>query len=125
MPDKRTKILITIFFAFGALVQIITSLTWIHLSTDKIGAGSVTIGEAYFMCGQAIGQLMWILSVRLFIVRKFLIGELVFEYMFSLLLIDIISILFLNPYEVELSKTMAFLLATLGYLYRLRIYIKK
>lgn len=117
--------MVTVLVTLGVLVQIITSLTWTYMSTDKLGIGKTTIGEAYFMSGQAIGELIWMLAIRLFVVKGMLVGELVIEYIICLLLVDLISILFLHPFQFELSKIGSFVAATFGYLHRLIIYIKK
>lgn len=120
MLSKADKIRFTIAILFGAAIQIVTSLTWQMISSDKVGAGQATFGEAYFMCGQAVGELIWLLAIRLLVVRKLLFGELIIEYLICLILVDLVSIIFLNPYEIELSKTAAFSFATLGYLYMIK-----
>jgi hypothetical protein len=120
MLDKRTKISITLFFLLGAAIQITTSLTWLLLSTEKLGYGDATVGESYFMAGQAVGEFIWLLTIRLWVVKGLLFGELVIEYLICLIIFDLISIFFLHPFQVEVSKNGAFVFATLGYLYRLK-----
>lgn len=103
-------------FCIGLFIQITTSVTWMNITP-------ISTGETYFMLGQAIGELCYIFTCRRLFEKHGLFVA-VTEFAIALILIDIFTILVLNPYEVSLSKYMGFVIAFIICLIRIKKYLK-
>lgn len=110
MPVKFFGIL----FVIGLLIQILTSVTW-----QSYGS----YGESIFMLGQSIGELCYIFACRkLFEKYGFFVA--VSEFAISLILVDMVTIIFLNPYEISVSKYAGFAIAFFVLMVRIKNYLK-
>lgn len=103
-----------LLIAIGGAIQIITSFLWVSIS-------NVAIGEAVFYLGQAVGELGYIVACRR-LVRDYGIFKAVCEFLISVVFVDIISILILNPNEISLPKFAGFAVAFLILLIRFNHY---
>ncbi len=100
----------------GLSIQILTSVTWKNFS-------NVDFGYGWFMAGQAIGELLYFVALRRFFERYgFFVA--VTEFAISLILVDLVTIIFLNPYEVSIPKYSGFLFALFILIVRAKKYIK-
>lgn len=97
--------------AAGLAIQILTSFFWFNIPNKAIG-------EMVFMSGQAIGEVCYFIVMRYFF-KPYLVLVAVMEFAIALLLVDLVSIFFLNPYEISLSKYAGFVFAFVILLYRL------
>lgn len=105
-----------VLFVTGLFIQIITSVTWQNFESEEVG-------YAVFMVGQALGELCYISACRRLFERHGLFVA-VCEFAISLIIVDIATILVLNPYEVSMPKYMGFVVAFLVLMLRIRNYIK-
>lgn len=102
-----------IIFVTGLIIQITTSVTWMNFTEE--------VGYAYFMIGQAVGELCYMVCLReLF--KKHGLFLAVVEYAIGLIIIDIFTIVFLNPFEISLPKFAGFVVAGIVLLLRLNKY---
>lgn len=102
-----------IIFVTGLIIQITTSVTWVNFTED--------IGYAYFMIGQAVGELCYMFCLR-FLFRNNGVFLAIAEYAISLIIIDIFTIAFLDPFEISVSKYAGFVVAGIVLLFRLNKY---
>lgn len=107
-----------VLFLIGLLTQIITSVTWQNFSNTEVG-------EKWFMCGQALGELCYFFIARRFFsmaielrllrmprtVKAANFVVLAVEFGMSLILVDLVDILLLDPYSVSLPKYSGFVIA--------------
>lgn len=117
MSKQPTIFFFGVLFCIGLLIQIITSSIWNTFENQKLA-------EAIFYLGQAIGELCYIFGCRkLFRGLGFFVA--VTEFAISLVLVDIVTILFLNPNEISLSKYIGFCVASFVLLLRMKQYRKQ
>lgn len=103
-----------VLFVIGLIIQITTSVTWTSFSNYDLGA-------AYFMVGQAVGELCYMFCLREMF-KKHGVFLAVAEYAISLIIIDIFTIIFLNPFEISLPKFAGFVVAGIVLILRLNKY---
>jgi len=114
MSRHPTIFFFGVLFVIGLFIQIITSATWINFSNVKFG-------EAWFMVGQAVGELCFIFGLRrLFKGMGFFVA--VTEFAISLILVDLYTIIFMNPFEMSVSKYTGFVIAVLVLIARFKSY---
>lgn len=114
MSKQPTIFFFGVLFVIGLLIQIITSVLWDNFENKDVG-------YSVFMVGQAVGELCFIFGLRrLFKGMGFFVA--VTEFAISLILVDIYTIIFLNPFEISISKYFGFLIATVVLLTRLKTY---
>lgn len=105
-----------VVFVIGLLTQIITSVTWQNFESENVGYD-------VFMVGQAAGELCYISACRR-LFQKHGLFLAVCEFAISLILVDIFTILVLNPFEISVQKYVAFIFATLVLMVRVKKYFK-
>lgn len=114
MSRQPTIFFFGVAFVIGLLIQTITSSTWQNFS-------NVSFGESWFMVGQAVGELCYIFGCRrLFKGMGFFVA--ITEFAISLILVDVYTIIFLNPFEISVSAYLGFLIATIVLIARLKSY---
>lgn len=105
-----------VLFCVGLAIQLVTNITWQYFDNQRVG-------ESWFMCGQAVGELFYF-----FIAKKLLEGYgffvAVVEFAISLILVDLFTIVFLNPYEISVPKYAGFVIAFFILMFRAKKYIK-
>jgi hypothetical protein len=105
-----------VLFCVGLAIQLITSITWQYFNNQRFG-------EGWFMCGQSVGELCYF-----FIAKKLLENYgffvAVVDFAISLILVDLFTIVFLNPYEISVPKYAGFVIAFLILMFRAKKYIK-
>jgi hypothetical protein len=105
-----------VLFCVGLAIQLITSITWQYFNNQRFG-------EGWLLCGQAVGELCYF-----FIAKKLLENYgffvAVVDFAISLILVDLFTIVFLNPYEISVPKYAGFVIAFLILMFRAKKYIK-
>lgn len=81
------------------------------------------IGEEVFYAGQNIGELCYLICCRQLLMQYGLFKAIT-EFAISLALVDLVTILFLNPNEIPVSKYMGFVISAGFLLIRLKNYLK-
>ena len=121
-----------VFFCIGLYVQIHSSISWYTLSEEKIGASETTIREAVFMLGQSFGETIYIIICRYAFIkfRDFKLNEnkwyerllnffvIVAEGAVGLIIVDAVSILFLDPFAPSMPKNRGVMTALLIIIFR-------
>lgn len=106
----------------GAAIQIVTSLIWQHY--PQAFNGHITLGEWIYMSGQGVGELCYLICILHFMnVKKAL--WCIMGFIVDLSIIDCISIIFFNPFELSISKTIGVIFAFIILLIRLYSYDKR
>lgn len=100
--------------AIGGAIQILTSLIWVSIP-------NVSTGEMVFYLGQAVGELGYLVACRR-LVRDYGIFKAICEFLISVVFVDIISIIILNPNEISLPKFSGFAVAFIILLLRFNHY---
>lgn len=114
MSRQPTIFFFGVLFCLGLLIQIVTSVYW-----QSFGSA----GETVFMAGQGIGELFYIFGLRrLFKDMGFFVA--VTEFAICLILVDLYTIIFLNPFEISISKYTGFVIAVLVLIARIKSYVK-
>lgn len=114
MSRQPTIFFFGVLFVIGLIIQIVTSVTWINFENENFGYG-------WFMCGQAVGELCYIFGLRrLFKGMGFFVA--ITEFAISLILVDIYSIILMNPLEISLPKYAGFIIATMVLIARFKSY---
>jgi len=112
LSRRPTIFFFGVLFCIGLVIQIITSVYW-----QSFGSA----GETVFMAGQAIGELCYIFGLRrLFRGMGFFVA--VTEFAIALIITDLFTILFLNPFEMSISKYTGFVIATLWLIAQFKSY---
>lgn len=114
MSKQPTIFFFGVLFVLGLFIQIVTSATWINFKNEQFG-------ESYFMAAQAIGELCYIFGCRrLFKGLGFFVA--ITEFAISLVLVDIYTIIVLNPFEISVSKFFGLIVASIVLVARFRTY---
>ncbi len=114
MPKHPTIFFFGVLFCLGLIIQIISSVWWTSFENVKVG-------ESVFMIGQSIGELCYIFGCRrLFKGLGFFVA--ITEFAIALILVDLYTIIFLNPFEVHISKYSGFIIAVLVLIARFKSY---
>lgn len=104
-------------FSIGLILQIVSSAIWQELPQKF--TNEETLGEWVYMVGQGIGISLWLVCIMKFL-KPHKIFWLIAGFGLDLSLLDLWSILFMNPFEKHLSKTVGFCIASLVLLIRLK-----
>ena len=115
MSKQPTIFFFGVLFVIGLIIQIVTSVFW-----QSFGS----VGESVFMIRQAVGELCYIFGLRrLFKGMGFFVA--VTEFAISLIFVDLYTIIFLNPFEISISKYTGFVIATIVLIARQSSYKKQ
>ncbi len=114
MSKHPTIFFFGVLFVLGLIIQIVTSVTWTAFE-------NVQFGEGWFMVGQSIGEMFYIFGLRrLFKGMGFFVAAT--EFAINLIGVDIFTIVFLNPLEIQVSKFIGFIVATIFLVARFKSY---
>lgn len=116
-----------LLFSLGAILMVVSSAIWESLPQIFIHAddpkNNVSLGEWIYLWAQTLGVICFIAcAVRLLRPIKFFWA--VACFMMDLGILDLLSILFLNPFERHLSKSIGVMIAAMILLVRLKYYKK-
>lgn len=113
---KRIGYMVTI----GLFIQIITSTCFEGL--QQFIKTYMTVRDFICLIGQDAGELLYAGALWL-VLKKHGVFMAICEFWIALLLVDLFTIIFLNPYEMPPSKFIGFAIATSVLLFRLKKYI--
>lgn len=122
MVNRATIFTIGRIVAFGLFIQIVTSTCFEGL--QGFIKPYMTVRDFICLVGQDIGEGLYALGFWV-LFKKIGFFKAIVEFWGSLLIVDLFTIIFLNPYESLPSKFWAFAFATLVLLFRIKAYTKK
>jgi hypothetical protein len=103
----------------GLIIQIITSRFFMNLIQPY--NSYMTVRDFICLFGQNIGEFFYAVSIW-FILKKVGFFRAVVEFWLCLLIIDSITLIFLNPYELSLPKDSGFIFGGIILLIRIKKY---
>lgn len=118
---KGEKTLFGILFTTGLIIMCVTSRFFDNI--QGMMAEDYAIRDCIVMAGQDLGELFWV-AAGWIIVKDFGLFKAIVEFTAALLIIDLIMVIFFNPYQPSWPKDTGFIISLCYILVMTKRYIR-